>query len=73
MIIFTKYFCYQGNDHDLVKYEQPYRLGKDCFGVNCNDEVEDDGYMCDRDCDKYPEPRLCYWKFVIEQYTSMGP
>lgn len=30
-------------------------------------------YQCARNCDLYPESRLCYYKFVLEQYHVMGP
>ena len=67
------YFFYQGNNVDLLQYLQSDRTGKDCIGVSCDDDVEDDGCNCDRDCEKYPKSRTCYYRFFVGQYTAMGP
>jgi len=53
-----------------MKYMQP-----DDVGMNrAYDNLEkNDGCLCTRDCCKYPKPRLCYYKWYVEQYTAMGP
>jgi hypothetical protein len=35
--------------------------------------AKDDGCICTRDCTQHREPRICYYKFFVEQYSAMGP
>lgn len=53
---------------DLSKYLQPDDLlsGKYNF-------ADPGDYLCARDCDSFPESRLCYYKFVAEHYSAMSP
>lgn len=53
-----------------MEFMQPNTIGRD---VQYDDFSKNDGYLCTRDCCKYPEPRLCYFQFTAEQYTAMGP
>lgn len=61
----------EGDDDDLVKYQQPIHVGRDCK-EDCKILAEDDGCTCYRDCSKYRKPRICYYKFFVEQYSAMG-
>lgn len=54
---------------DLKPFLQPIDVGRNLT----YDDMIDDGYLCSRDCTLYPEPRICYYKFVAEQYHAMGP
>lgn len=53
----------------MQDYLQPLDVGRNPV----YDEMKDDGKICSRDCTRYSEPRICYYKFVAEQYHAMGP
>ncbi|XP_065224731.1 uncharacterized protein LOC135848697 [Planococcus citri] len=51
------------------QYLQPLNVGRN----RIYDKLIDDKILCARNCTKYPYPRICYFKFVAEQYHAMGP
>lgn len=36
------------------------------------DHIDFDPHICTRPCSKYEAPKICYYKFVLEPYTSFG-
>ncbi len=58
----------EDNQH-LSRYLQPNDIGRNTM----YDNLPDDGIRCARDCAAYPQKRLCYYQFTVEQYSAMGP
>lgn len=53
---------------DLSKYLQPDDVLSGKY-----DYTSSTDYQCARDCKTFQKSRLCYYKFVLEQYHTMGP
>lgn len=62
-------FYYFLDINHLEDYLQPLDVGRNLT----YDNLIDNDKLCARDCTKYPESRICYFKLVAEQYHAMGP
>ncbi|XP_065224738.1 uncharacterized protein LOC135848700 [Planococcus citri] len=68
-VLTSDFVAYAQNEINLQDHLQPLDVG---YNPEYDQLIENDT-LCSRNCTKYPQPRICYYKLVAEEYHAMGP
>ncbi|XP_022196029.2 laccase-9 [Nilaparvata lugens] len=65
-----------GHTTDILNFLQPDNICDGSYdhrlAVDLRDNIDLDPHVCTRPCLEYERPRICYYRFVLEPYTSLG-